>query len=193
MDATPDRSRPRWRVILEYGPLEAVLGYAFFYYLVGLATPVFRDAVAAAGIGIDPALIPFAAALALWAIFLLTLLGQAIEQVGSNPHRFEDGDDERTYWNAITPTLDRVQLWGLLATVGVAVAVLGFDAFIESFLALVGSTVIVMGGTVPVSEVGRHLPVVILYTIGFSLFTRYTDRVAIGLFRRWRLTVLLSD
>lgn len=170
-----------------YGPIEAVLGYGFFYFLVAVGTPVVRDAVADSPLGIDPGLVTFASAGALWLILGLTILGQLTEQWRDNPRRFDDAESLHQFLAAIAPSISRMQGWAFAALLGLLIVVFGFDAFLDSYRSLLEGMVLVVGTQEGVSVVFGSLPWFIVYTIGFSLVTRYTDRLLLGWDRRRRL------
>lgn len=173
--------------IPEYGPIEAVLGYGFFYFLVDVGTPVVREAVVDSRLGIAPELVPTAAAGALWIILFLSVLGQATEQWRKNPHRFEDETAMVHHLEAIAPSVARMQGWGLALAIGLLVVVFGFDPFLGSYRSLLSGMVVFVGTPESAAVVFRALPWFIVYMIGFSLVTRYTDRLILGLDRRRRL------
>lgn len=183
----PSDSGRRILFVPTYGPIEAVLGYGFFYVLVAVGTPIVRDAVADSPLGIDPGLVTLAAAGALWVILGLTILGQLTEQWRDNPRRFEDAESTHQFLTAIAPSISRMQGWALLALLGLVVVVFGFEAFLDSYRLLLEGMVLVVGTGENASMVFRSLPWVIVYTIGFSLVTRYTDRLILGWDRRRRL------
>lgn len=171
----------------EYGPIEAVLGYGFFYYLVAVGTPVVQAAVVDSALGFTPGQVGTAAAWALWIVLALSGLGQATEQWRNNPRRFEDRAAARVYLEAIAPTAARMQGWALVLLVGLIVVVFGFEPFLESYRALLAAMVRFVGTPGGARAVVRSLPWFILYTIGFSLVTRYTDRLLLGWGRRRRV------
>lgn len=169
-----------------YGPIEGLMGFGLFYVLVDIGTPVAMEAFARTRIGIDPSVIGTAGAIALWVILGLTVFGQAAEQVRGNPRRFSDREAAGTYLSAMAPSGARLRTWAVLFVVGAAITGFGLQVFLESFEALLEWSIVTVGSAdarpVPFRLVGWFVG----YSIGFSLFTRYTDRLVLGLYR-WRL------
>lgn len=169
-----------------YGPIEAVIGYVLFYVLVDIGTPVAMEAFAATGIGVDPSVIGNAGAIALWVILGLTVFGQTAEQIRGNPRRFSDREAAGTYLSAMAPTGARIRTWVVLFVVGAAITGFGLQIFLESFEALLEWSIVAVGSANPRPVPLRLVGWFVGYSIGFSLFSRYIDRLVLGLYR-WRL------
>lgn len=184
MESRQGTAQPVERFVPAYGPIEAVLGYGFFYFLVHVGTPVVQAAVADSGLGIEPSLIGWAAAVALWAILLLTLLGQATEQASENPRRYEDLAAARRGLDALAPSMPRMQAWSYLWVVGMLIAVFGIGVFLESFRALLSHGVVLLDSGFQGTVFTPEFVWFVVYTIAFSLVTRYTDRLILGWYRR---------
>lgn len=169
-----------------YGPIEGLIGYGLFYVLVDIGTPVATTAFARTGIGIDPSVIGTAGAIALWVILGLTVFGQAAEQIRRNPRRFSDRAAADAYLSAMAPSGARLRTWTVLFVVGAAITGFGLEVFLKSFEALLEWSIVTVGSASPRPVPLRLVAWFVGYSIGFSIFSRYTDRLVLGLYR-WRL------
>lgn len=165
-----------------FGIVDAVLGFALFYFMAGLATVVAVDALAVAAPDLVPEPLSTWAAIACWVMLGLALVGIVGEQVRSNPRRFDSPADRARYLDRVRPDERRYLWWASWVAVGGAVAFATFGGFVFTFAALVRFLLAVFVGPVPRGPPATFLDAVTLvaFFLGYSLMTRGLDRLVVG-------------
>lgn len=172
-----------------FGPVDALLGYAFFYFVVGLGTAVAFDALAPVAPEMVPEPLGTWAAIVLWVMLGLIVLGQTAEQVRENPRRFESEADRAAFLDRHRPTERRYLWWAAWVLVGGAVAYLLFPGFVESFARFVRFFVAMLAGAVGPRSLGvGDLLNLVGFSLGFAALTRGLDHLVVG-----SLRALLAD
>lgn len=172
-----------------FGPVDALLGYAFFYFVVGLGTAVALDALAPVAPEMVPEPLGTWAAILLWVVLGLVVLGQTAEQVRTNPRRFESEADRAAFLTRHRPSERRYLWWASWVLVGGTVAYLFFPGFVESFARFVRFFVAAFAGAIGPRSLRLGDAVNLVgFSLGFAALTRGLDHLVVG-----SLRALLAD
>jgi len=180
-----DTSRGRYRLIYpEFGPVDAVLGFVLFYFIVGLATVVAVDVLARSAPDLVPEPLSTWAAYLLWIVLALVIIGQIAEQARSNPRVFESERERRRFLDDRRPTEQQYLWWAGWVFVGGAVAYLTFSRFVPTFAMVIRFFVDLFVAPVPT----RPFRVAdafwfVLFFVAYSVMTRGLDRLIVGSLR----------
>lgn len=190
-----DQSPGRFRLFYpEFGPVDAVLGFALFYFLVGLATVVAVDSLANSAPTLVPEPLSTWAAYLLWVVLALVALGQLVVQVQSNPRTFATAAERRQFLETRRPTERQYRWWAVWVFVGGAVAYVTFSRFVPTFATVVRFFVDLFVGPVPTGPfrvVDAFL--FVSFFVAYSVLTRGLDRLVIGSLRSLVADVYRSD
>lgn len=180
-ERTPtDRSSERTRYQPAYGPVDAALGFGLFYVLVDRATPVVVD-VAREVPGIDPSLVRFGLAAALWFVLTVTVVDQLRRQLaalGVGTHDAVDPDPA----SRAPPTESVALAYLVLFVLGGGLAWLTVERALETAVALIPAVAALDAG----AFVSVDFAVMVVFFLSFAVATRSLDRLVVGGIR-WAL------
>ncbi|MFB6071068.1 MAG: hypothetical protein ABEJ76_08590 [Halanaeroarchaeum sp.] len=184
-----DADRPVTLVYPAFGPIDALLGFALFYFVVGTVTVVLTQTLASVRPSMVPEPVGTWAAIALWVVFALTVVAQGVAQWESNPRRFDSAAARTRFLERGRPDERRYRWWGIWVLIGGVVAYWTFPPFVETLAQLtriVAGLAVDPGPTRPV----RFLDLLgfVGFFLGYALMTRGIDRLVVG-----SLRALLAD
>lgn len=158
-----------------FGPVDAVLGFLLFYYVLDLATPTLVEVLSESGPTFEASVVRFGLAAFLWFVLIVTVLEQVRRQLASLGVG-DDTDISRGLFGRATPTeaqttvtLVLVLLFGLLAVWTFDTAMRTVPAAIRhvanlEFAALLSTEFLLMA----------------VFFVSFSLASTFLDRLVVG-------------
>ncbi|MFC7046065.1 hypothetical protein ACFQH6_12155 [Halobacteriaceae archaeon GCM10025711] len=158
-----------------YGPIDAVLGFLLFYYVVDRATPtvvaVFADVLP----DVSPSLVGLGLAMLLWFILVVTAVDQVRRQLaalGVGTHHAVDSDTE----SSATYPAQQALGYGVLVVLGGAVAAWTFDRGVETAVSMIRVVATLDAGAFVLAD----FVVMVVFFASFGLATHSLDRLVIG-------------
>lgn len=173
-DTRTDPRRPT-RYVPAYGPVDAVLGYLLFYYLVAQATPTVVATLTDVLPGVSAGAVRFALAAALWFILVVTLLDQAQRQLaalGVTTHREVDPDPATRQ----PPSEPRALAYLVGLVIAGGIAWLTFVPGIEAVISLFPAIATLDVGAIQLS----WLVLIVVFFGSYAIATRCVDRLLVG-------------
>lgn len=166
------------RFVPAYGPIQDVVGYGFFYVTVTAIGPTIVSVLD--GAGVDPVLVRYGLAIALWFLLGLTLIG-VFQTQWRSIHR-ASREDRRSNDRPRFDSPGRLTFLACVVTIvasGTLVAVF-FPRFVRALATIIVGVANVPAATIPPSAVGW----VVLVGVAMGAFGYCLDRAVIGAIRR---------
>lgn len=160
----------------EYGPVDSVVGFGLFYLLVDAVTPTLVEALAGPFPDLASGTVTTGTALALWAVFGLTVLTVVLTQAKPNPRRFDTRAERDAFLDANRPTEWDYRLNLALLVLGGSTAALAWGTAVDVLRGML-PVVVDLGGAVP--SVG-NVAVFVVFFVGFAAYSRGLDRLVVG-------------
>jgi hypothetical protein len=166
----------------EVGAVETLVGLGLFYHLVDLATPVLADGLEPVVPGLVPEPFTTGTRIFVWFVVGVTLFSMATTKRPFSTHEFDSEADLASFLDERRPNSLSLRWNFLRALGGLAFAVLTYEQFVPSFLAVNRFLVTVVGtGSVGLSLVDALWLVV--FFVSFGLFAGGFDRLLVGVMR----------
>lgn len=179
--------RPGRRFVPAYGPIDAVIGFALFYYVLDRATPTVVEVLSDAFPLVGPSAYRLVLASFLWFVLAVTVFDQTRRQLVALGVLSDDQSGRQWLppeWVPAVPSLTHLAGYLVLLLVGGTLAVLTFDRAVD--------TVMEMIGVVATMDVAAFVRVdfftMVVFFVAFGVATFALDRAVIGGIR-----VLLYD
>ncbi|WP_332898126.1 hypothetical protein [Haladaptatus sp. CMSO5] len=158
-----------------YGPIDAALGFALFYYLVARGGPTIEAVVTELFATVSPATVGFGLAGFLWFVFVVTTIDQVRRQLAALGVGSER-DVSRQARSRGPPSSARLAAYLGLILVGGGLALATFASAIDTAIALLPALAALDVG----AFVSVEFVVMVVFFVSYSVATHSLDRLLIG-------------